>query len=100
MTIMVLTPNEKTIVLTILQQHLPQGVHAFLFGSRVDGSAKKTSDLDILVKGGSEIDLRTMALLRDAFEESDLPFNVDLLDFHALTEKMYANIKDGLVRVV
>ncbi|MBL7963601.1 MAG: nucleotidyltransferase domain-containing protein [Flavobacteriales bacterium] len=56
------------------------GVKAWAFGSRVNGTAKRFSDLDLALYAGSAIDLRTMAELRNAFEESDLPISVDLLD--------------------
>lgn len=46
------------------------------FGSRAKGTARKFSDLDLVFV--SEIDRRELAKLRNAFEDSDLPYKVDL----------------------
>lgn len=75
-------------------------VEAYLFGSRVDGTATKASDLDILLKGPQPIPLKTMALLREKFEESNLPFRVDLLDDHTLSPEFRARIMTTSRRLI
>jgi len=55
------------------------------FGSRVNWTAKDYSDLDLAIIAQGKIDRRTMTLLREAFEESKLPFRVDVLDWHAIS---------------
>ena len=63
----------------ILEKHLPDlAVRAF--GSRVSGTARRTSDLDLVLMTEAPLDPMRMAELREAFTESDLPFKVDLLD--------------------
>lgn len=51
----------------------------FAFGSRVLGNNKRFSDLDIFFF--EEIPNRDLLSLEEAFEESDLPFIVDLVHF-------------------
>jgi len=63
------------------------------FGSRVTGTAKKHSDLDLAIVGTRVQDAETMRLLREAFEESDLPFRVDVIDWHAISDKFRAVIE-------
>ena len=53
--------------------------HAFLFGSRARGAFKPTSDVDIALKGAITITL--IAKIRAEFEESNLPFFVDIVDY-------------------
>jgi predicted nucleotidyltransferase len=53
------------------------------FGSRVNWTAKGYSDLDLAVVGSGKLSDDTLRHLREAFEESDLPFRVDVLDWHA-----------------
>ncbi len=79
------------IVMSILSDVIP-GVEVRAFGSRVLGTAKRSSDLDLVVAGASRLDWKTMARLKAAFEESDLPFRVDLLDWHAIPEHFRATI--------
>jgi len=50
------------------------------FGSRGNGTAKEYSDLDLAIVGKGKIERRVKMLLREAFEESDLPFRVDVID--------------------
>ena len=73
-----LTPAQKALVCKIVDAHLHrQRVRAF--GSRANGAAKPFSDLDLLVLGPAlEAGLR--GTLEEAFDESDLPFRVDIVD--------------------
>ena len=78
-------------VLGILAERAPD-CDAWAFGSRVDGGAVAGSDLDLVLEGDRTLDWRVMARLKDAFEESSLPFRVDVLDWHALPEHFRQNI--------
>ena len=62
------------------------------FGSRVNGPAKDYSDLDLAILGNGKLTRREKMLLREAFEESDLPFRVDVIDYHAVSESFQAII--------
>ena len=56
------------------------------FGSRATWTAKDYSDLDLAVVGEGPLDWRTLDRLKEAFEESDLPMRVDVLDWHAISD--------------
>ncbi len=58
----------------------------YIFGSRSNNTAFDTSDLDLLIKDSEKLPLETYYALKDAFEYSDLPFRVDLLDWHRLSK--------------
>jgi len=62
------------------------------FGSRVLKTAKDHSDLDVAVVAGNKIKRRAKMLLREAFEESDLPFRVDVIDYNAVSDEFRAII--------
>jgi len=62
------------------------------FGSRVMGTPKDHSDLDLAVVAPNKIERRTRMLLREAFEESDLPFRVDIIDYNAVSDEFRAII--------
>lgn len=70
----------------ILATHVP-GVEVRLFGSRATGPAKPHSDLDLALVWVGKIDFGTMAQLKDAFSESDLPFRVDVLDWNDIDDE-------------
>ena len=69
----------------ILAEHVP-ACEVRAFGSRVTQSAKKHSDLDLAVVGDTALDRHTLARLKEAFEDSDLPIQVDVLDWHGISE--------------
>ena len=95
-----LTKEEMAVVIAAIRQHLPPDVEVFFFGSRVDESSRRGSDLDVLLKGVRPIDLKVVAMLRDRLEESDLPFKVDLIDYHACTPEMVRNFSKTMVKVL
>ncbi len=68
----------------LLGQHAP-GVEVWAFGSRVSGRAKNHSDLDLVLINDEPLDWRTIEKLKDAFSESNLPFMVDVVDWHAMS---------------
>ncbi len=80
-----ITPIHLETVKRILAERVPD-CEVRAFGSRVSGTAKDYSDLDLAVVGAQALDTDVMRLLNEAFQESDLPFRVDLLDWHAISE--------------
>jgi uncharacterized protein len=78
-----LQPRYLDEVRRILAQHAP-GARAWAFGSRTAGCAKRFSDLDVVLQAENGLPIETLARLRDAFSESDLPMTVDVVDWDAL----------------
>jgi predicted nucleotidyltransferase len=64
----------------ILRKHVPTR-KIVVFGSRVTGRAKPFSDLDLAILGDVALPTATLAALADDFDESVLPFKVDLVDW-------------------
>lgn len=89
-----LTAPELATVRAILAAHLPPGTTAAVFGSRARGTAKPWSDLDLALEGPSPLPLATLAALAEAFDESDLPWKVDLVD-RATTTPAFGAIIDA-----
>lgn len=77
-----LAPEYLEKVRSLLRQHVPQ-CEVRAFGSRVSGTTKNYSDLDLAVVGSGKLNGDTLSHLKEAFEESDLPFRIDVLDWHA-----------------
>lgn len=66
----------------IISEYVPEYT-IWAFGSRVTGSAKPYSDLDIVIHSEQLLPLGRMAAIKDAFDESDLPIRVDVVDWAA-----------------
>jgi len=86
-----LSPEQQKIILDLLRMHLPDTV-VWAYGSRMCGTANAKSDLDLVVFAGPEKKLQVFAL-KEAFEESNLPFRVDLFSWSELPENFKNNIK-------
>ena len=90
-----ITADQRRIVLHLVRAHLPD-VDVWAYGSRVNGNARPHSDLDIVAftaPGQNE----QVADLRHAFEESDLPFTIDLFAWDDLPESFHRHIERGYV---
>jgi predicted nucleotidyltransferase len=81
-----LVPQHLEKVRTILGQRVPQ-CEVRAFGSRVNGTTEGYSDLDLAVAGPGKLSDDVLRGLKEAFEESDLPFRVDVLDWHAISRE-------------
>lgn len=80
------TAQQLETIKRILSGIVP-GNQAIVFGSRCSGRAKPYSDLDLVIKGTAPIAPKVLSELIDAFQESDLPFRVDLIDWNTITEE-------------
>ena len=87
-------PDHLAIVQDILRAHLPAEFEVWVFGSRATWTTKDSSDLDLALTGPSKLDYRIMGDLEIAFEESDLPCTVDIVDLNAVSPE-FKNIVDS-----
>ena len=71
-----ITTAERKTVLDLLDRHLPNTT-AWVYGSRVKWTSRPQSDLDLVVFP-TPAQRGRVGDLREAFDESDLPFRVDL----------------------
>ena len=79
-----LSAEHRRLVLELLAALLPPSAQVWVFGSRATGRARRYSDLDLLIDAGRPLSIEEAALLREALEESDLPYRVDIVDWHAI----------------
>lgn len=79
------SPLHLQTIKNILKKHIPD-YEVRAFGSRVKKSAKKYSDLDLVIKGKTKAPKKTLYLLKEDFQESDLPFRVEIIDWHSISE--------------
>ena len=82
-----LPADHRCLALSILRAHLPPRTKAWVFGSRATGRARRYSDLDLAIDAGRRLTLDETARLSEAFSESDLPYRVDLVDWHDINDR-------------
>ena len=88
-----LEPKHLEIVKNILAE---LKVTPYVFGSRAKNTAKPLSDLDLCLK--DNYGKSVVRKLQDAFEESDLPFKVDVVVWAELSEGFKNHIEGDLVK--
>ena len=91
-----ITLKEYNIIKTILEQYKNK-YEFYFYGSRVRGNFRPLSDLDILVKSKNNIDLNDIDNLKNFFDESTLPYIVNLS--YELDEDFYKLIEKDLVKI-
>ena len=92
-----LTAAQRKEVAALLQRYLPD-TEVWAYGSRVKFTAKPHSDLDMVAFASKE-QSQAVANLREAFEESYLPFRVDLFVWDEVPEGFHRNIEEARVVV-
>ena len=73
------------------------GAKAILFGSRARGDARQWSDIDLAIESDNELPPEILSALREAFEESNILLNVDVVDLRdASAEIRSAVLREGV----
>ena len=90
---------EKKIKEIIFQFLNPREYQIFIFGSRVTGKAKKFSDFDVGIFGKKPISFETLGLIDEAFENSDLPYIINVVDF-SMVPKNFKKIALSKIKIL
>ncbi len=70
----------------------------YIFGSRAKGTNKKYSDIDIAVDlNGKKLDISVLGKILIEFQDSTLPYEVDVVDLNSIDESFKNLIKNDLV---
>jgi predicted nucleotidyltransferase len=84
----------------VLKKFLP-GQKIWAFGSRVTGQQLKPfSDLDLVIMGDEVVSDEMLVRVQNAFEESDLPINVDLAVWKFLPQSLQAQIQKSHIELM
>lgn len=77
-----LTQRDMATIENILKKHFTI-THVCIFGSRAKGNYKFGSDIDLVIMD-ENISEKEMSTIKSEFEDSNLPYTVDILDYHHL----------------
>ncbi|MFA6583940.1 MAG: nucleotidyltransferase domain-containing protein [Elusimicrobiaceae bacterium] len=94
-----LAPKYLAAMTKILRTELEHlDAEVFMFGSRVRGTARTNSDIDIAIS--SDINLfDIIERLRLDFEDSDIPYKIDIVDLGRISDSFKSAIKKDLVKI-
>lgn len=86
-----LTSEDIEIIHSIFRKY-PSVKHVKIFGSRANGRYKNGSDIDLVILN-NDFKCEDIASIRSDFEESALPYFVDIIDYKSITNN---NLKDHI----
>ena len=76
----------------LLKKLVNTEVSIYLFGSRANGTARATSDVDIGLDAKNQIDPLLFSDIVEAVEYSTIPYKVDIVDMTKVSPKFYDEI--------
>lgn len=91
--------TQRQTVLDILSRFIPS-CEVRAFGSRCTRKAKPYSDLDLVIVGKEKVPSALMYDIVEALQESDLPWRVDVLDWHGISQEFRTVIEQSGYEIV
>lgn len=83
----------------ILSEYKNRIDKVYVFGSRTREKHKKYSDLDLAIKFIRGTDQNTLLFIKAAFENSELPIEVDVVDLDEITDEFKNAIAKSLIEI-
>ena len=73
-------------------------VEVYLFGSQATGQAGDISDIDVAVSPLKKLPVGLLSRIRQEFEESNVPYQVDLVDLSRMGNEWLERVRAEGVR--
>jgi len=90
-----MTGEDKKIIVKIISKYLLEA-KIYLFGSRARQNHMPESDVDIALDNDKKIESYVLSLVKEEIDASTIPYTVDVIDMHAISENLKNQIlKDG-----
>ena len=74
-------------------------VEIYIFGSRVQGVAKKYSDVDIALRSSEKIKFSDILRIKSLFENSIFPYKVDIVNLDSVTPEFLSIIEKDMIKI-
>ncbi len=91
------TEKEEEIIKNILKKY---PYEFYYYGSRVKGDFTRASDLDILLKNETEVPYSLTDDLKTEFNESLIPYIVNISVYSNMDKDFYKLIEPSLVKII
>lgn len=94
---MELNPKYKDKIIKLVSALMPD-VKIYLFGSRARQIHHERSDIDIALDGETRLDVADVGEIREILNALHIPYKVDVVDFHHVSNDMREMIlKEGVL---
>lgn len=91
---MIIREKDKELLHKIFKENLHTKAQVFAFGSRVNGTAHETSDLDLVVRAEDQnkLDINEFMQLKEKLQKSNIPILIQVLDWYRIPKSFHENI--------
>ncbi|MDR2463668.1 MAG: nucleotidyltransferase domain-containing protein [Verrucomicrobiales bacterium] len=89
-----LDSQQLNLVRRLVREYFPD-CEARVFGSRVNGTAKPWSDLDVVIVSGEKLPRAKLQLLREALQAAPLTVRVEVQDWRAVAGEFQRVVGEG-----
>ncbi len=91
---MIIRQKDKDLIIRLAKENLKQELKILVYGSRVNGEAHDTSDLDLVLisKNEEKININELTNFIEALKDSNIPIFVQVLDWNRIPETFHKNI--------
>ena len=86
-----ISQEQQNLITKLIKSQLPNA-KLIAFGSRIRGNAKKYSDLDLCIQSDNQIAISDLEKIGEALSATDIPFKIDICDWHAIDEEFRSHI--------
>lgn len=94
-----MTEKYIPLIKEIVQKYLdPAKYHTFIFGSLADGTFRRSSDIDIGIEGPRLKPSVYFSLVQE-FEDSNIPYVIQLVDFNTVSEEFKKIAKKHIIEL-
>ena len=81
----------KQKIIAVISALMPD-VKIYLFGSRARGTNGPRADIDIALDAGKRLLIEDVDEIKSMFKESNIMYQIDVVDFHQVSELMRSEI--------
>lgn len=99
---MLIRDKDKRSIIEIAKQTIKEPSSILAYGSRVDGTAHDTSDLDLVIvsKSKDKLNIDEFMNFKQKLKESNIPIIVQVLDWYRIPESFHKNIMNNYENII
>jgi predicted nucleotidyltransferase len=99
---MIIREKDKKEIIALATKTLKQPAKIWAFGSRINGDAHDTSDLDLVIitRDNQKIDIDDLINFKEHLTNSNIPILTQVLDWYRIPVSFHKNILDNYEEIV
>ncbi len=91
---MIIREKDKQAIINLSKKTIKTPSHIWAFGSRINGDAHETSDLDLVIVSNTneKLDINELMEFKEQLKKSNIPILVQVMDWNSIPESFQKNI--------